>query len=264
MMSTHELLELASLDALGLLDPEERDAFELAFRAAAPAVQAQIRREQARFANVEATLPPVEPPLGLRARVLAAVRDAMQAVAATRAVAGRIFPELRPVTGVSRFWRVAAIGAAAAAVVFGFTTLQMQNDIARINAEVNSNARSDVFRQQFGARFEQSVFDHGIRFVKFVPSDSSVSGKVFLLLDSAKRKGQLFCKDFAVVGDDMELVTLDEKGNVLATVCSFRSAGVGVDHHDLNKELDLENVKSLALRRIGGDGKMTILLTAIL
>jgi len=47
-MTLQEMIELAILDAMGLLDEEERLAFELAFRAAAPPVQAQVRREQTR------------------------------------------------------------------------------------------------------------------------------------------------------------------------------------------------------------------------
>src|SRR5438105_666068 len=103
-MNTHDLLEMASLDAMGLLDPEEREAFERAFRAAPPPLQAQIRREQLRFSAADDILPQVEPPLGLRARVIAAVREAMQTMAGRRAAEAA--PALRSATAVSRFWRV--------------------------------------------------------------------------------------------------------------------------------------------------------------
>ena len=39
-MNTRDLFEAAQLDALGLLDDAERDAFDAAFLAAAPAIQA--------------------------------------------------------------------------------------------------------------------------------------------------------------------------------------------------------------------------------
>ena len=83
-MMTHELMEMASLDAMGLLDPTERETFELAFQAADPALQAQIRREQLRFSRMDDMLPKVSPPLGLRARVIAAVRGAMESVGSRR------------------------------------------------------------------------------------------------------------------------------------------------------------------------------------
>ncbi|QYU70067.1 hypothetical protein J4558_08100 [Leptolyngbya sp. 15MV] len=50
-MPFHDLLEMAVLDTLGLLDEQEQAAFEMAFRSAPPAVQAQVRREQTRFAK---------------------------------------------------------------------------------------------------------------------------------------------------------------------------------------------------------------------
>lgn len=52
-MKTQELIELAVLDAMGLLDEQEREAFDAAFDAAAPAIQAQVRREQTRLSVSE-------------------------------------------------------------------------------------------------------------------------------------------------------------------------------------------------------------------
>lgn len=74
-MSLQELIELAILDAMGLLDEREQASFESAFRTASPSIQAQVRREQTRLSRIEALLPDVTPPAGLRAAVLAAVRE---------------------------------------------------------------------------------------------------------------------------------------------------------------------------------------------
>ena len=63
--NTRDLLEYAALDALGLLDDAEREEFERAFRAASPEVQAMVRREQTRAADIDAILPRVEAPAGL-------------------------------------------------------------------------------------------------------------------------------------------------------------------------------------------------------
>ena len=79
-MKTQELIELAVLDAMGLLDEAEREAFEAGFSSASPAVQAQVRREQTRLCLSEALLPDEEPPAGLRALVVEAVRKAMASV----------------------------------------------------------------------------------------------------------------------------------------------------------------------------------------
>src|SRR5262249_14914584 len=127
VMKTQELLELAALDALGLLDEAEREAFDRAFRAAPPALQAQIRREQTRIAGDDSLLPKVETPMGLKARVLAAWREAVAAVSnrsRTRRLVGAL--TLMPNRGVNPWWRAGAIACAAASLVLavGFFTIK--------------------------------------------------------------------------------------------------------------------------------------------
>jgi hypothetical protein len=56
-MTAYELIEMAVLDALGILDEEERASFERAFAAAAPGLQAQVRAEQARLVDLVDLLP---------------------------------------------------------------------------------------------------------------------------------------------------------------------------------------------------------------
>ena len=80
-MSLQEMIEMAILDAMGLLDEREQSSFESAFRAASPSVQSQVRREQTRLSRIESLLPDVTPPSGLRAAVLTAVRAEMATTA---------------------------------------------------------------------------------------------------------------------------------------------------------------------------------------
>ena len=89
--STRDLIELSLLDAMGLLDDEERAAFERAFAGTSPAVQSHVRREQTRLAQIDFLLPDVEAPAGLRAMVLEAVRKAMAEGAVAKAPAGAAF-----------------------------------------------------------------------------------------------------------------------------------------------------------------------------
>ncbi len=120
-MNTQDLLEHASLDALGLLDEQERTDFETAFRGALPAVQSQVRREQARFAASDSLLPSVEVPAGLKFRVMSAVRDAVQSFNRVEAVRrAEHTPFLRNLMWNSTpLWRAACIGFATATVVLG-------------------------------------------------------------------------------------------------------------------------------------------------
>ena len=89
-MPREELLELASLDALGLLDEFDSAHFTRSFHAAPASVQDEIRRLQASIATDDALLSDEEPAAGLRGRVLGAVQDAMEQEAA----------ELQPIASI--------------------------------------------------------------------------------------------------------------------------------------------------------------------
>lgn len=139
-MNTQELIELAVLDAMGLLDEEEREAFDAAFSAAAPALQAQIRREQTRLSVSADFLPDVEPPAGLRALVLEAVRKAMALPAPRKHRHARAMTlGLLPSRQVSPLWRAASVGFAAAAVVFGLTFLHLRGQFDELAIAVESD-----------------------------------------------------------------------------------------------------------------------------
>ncbi len=269
---TNDLLELASLDVLGLLDAEEREAFERAFRAAPPALQAQIRREQLRVSSMDDLLPAVEPPLGLRARVLAALRDAVQStVPARRDIAGRIVPELAPVRGVNRWWRAGAIGAAAASVVLAFATVQMRYDYNQLVSAERRNQTTDFFFKTFGPRFEQSLFNPSTRFVHFVPAgapaaDGDADGvtKATLVLDSETKKGQLYLKNMSSAGGQYALVIINEQGQETSAVLTFSSAGAGagVERREIER-LDLEGISGLAIIETSGGSAQTLLRTRL-
>lgn len=78
-MTRDELLELAPLDALGLLDEYDALLFSRGFHAAPESVQAEIRELQASVASDETLLPDVPLPAALADRVLTAVRSEVDA-----------------------------------------------------------------------------------------------------------------------------------------------------------------------------------------
>lgn len=256
-MKTHELLEMASLDAMGLLDSDEREAFEAAFRAAPPAIQAQVRREQLRLARMDDLLPEVEVPIGLKARVLAAVREAISTISprsiALSSVQAPVAPALRPVRGVHRFWRAAAVASMAASIVLGFATLRIRNDYQNVTATMASNAASDMFLREFGPRFDQAFFDPSVKLVAFAPAGSGVSprvGKAALLLDSANARGQLFLKDLPVGDNFYELVVISRDGTQSKSIATFRSPEAGINIQMI-EGLSLEGAAQIVIRRIG-------------
>src|SRR5688572_1624157 len=124
-MTVQQLIELSILDAMGLLDEEERLQFESAFRSASPGVQAHVRREQTRLSRIESLLPEVEPPVGLRALVLEAVRAHMASEVTDDGLSSLVIPMARS-RSVSPLWRAGALGLAAASLMLGITTFLFQ------------------------------------------------------------------------------------------------------------------------------------------
>jgi hypothetical protein len=104
LLRREELIEQASLDALGLLDAFEAAHYAKSFHAAPASVQEEIRQLQAEIATDASLLSDEEPPAGLRGRVMGAVMDSIEHE--TR--------ELQPIATIgSRARRVTATGATA-------------------------------------------------------------------------------------------------------------------------------------------------------
>lgn len=239
-MNTQQLIEMAVLDALALLDDEEREDFERSFRSASPDVQAHVRREQTRLCNIESILPDVEPPAGLRAAVLAAVRDEI-ALERDHAVAGRIgrgaaAVQLLPARRVSPLWRAAAVGLATASVVFGATTLWMKGQLGHIEqtiATFDTNASVDNI---LGQEVVRLVSDASVPKVAFRPVNASFGGSASLHLDNERGKAVVFCNQLPpqeegrtytllLVSDDGEqtvLKTFDADGTDKTLVVSIK------------------------------------------
>jgi hypothetical protein len=81
LLRREELIDQASLDALGLLDEAEAAHYARSFHAAPTSVQEEVRQIQAAIAADPQLLSDEEPPAGLRGRVLGAVQDAIEAEA---------------------------------------------------------------------------------------------------------------------------------------------------------------------------------------
>jgi len=245
-MKTHELLELASLDALGLLDEHEREAFDQAFAMATPAVQAQIRREQGRITRAEQYLPEVEAPVSLRAKVLAAVQQAMEAVTGSRRASASI-PSLLPSRGVSPAWRGAAVACAAAALVFGFAGLRIYNDVKDVNSFLQSNQIADSFSQNFGPRFIKVFMAKDTKFVNFAPiaEDAQIRGTARLMVDPKTHTGYLYCADLPKAPGTYSLVVVDGQGRVGRALVKFEARGPVVEQ--TIKGLKIESDESLAI-----------------
>lgn len=193
-MKTQELIELAVLDAMGLLDEQEREAFDSAFAAAAPAIQAQVRREQTRLSVSEHLLPDVEPPAGLRAMVLEAVRKAM---ALPTTAGGRhrhmraLSLGLTPSRQVSPIWRAASVGFAAAAVTFGVTFLINLGEFDRLAKAVESDRLLSDMQGAVGSSYVVSLLtDSQTEARTLVPMPGVTRGEARLWINPTWGEGE--------------------------------------------------------------------------
>jgi hypothetical protein len=219
-MTTRDLLEQASLDALGLLDEQERAEYEASFRAADPEIQAQIRREQIRFADLTDLLPPVEAPAGLRARVLAAVRDAIAAVSSPRATggaAGRIGGPAfagRMIFNTAPVWRAACIGFATATVVLSVFFIWMSQEAHRIQSMITSDNIAEFLQQNAGPNALEILASENLRDYAFIPAAADYSAlSARLLVDPDKGNAVLFCKNLPQINGSYRLVIESTDGS---------------------------------------------------
>ena len=176
-ISREELLELASADALGVLDEVDSARFEKAFLAATPSVQAEVRAHQDRIACAPDLLASEQPPASLRlktlARVAAAVEENAAAPIATigpararaegrgsidrdaivREILERTALERRPTQHV---WRAAALFLFAALVVALYFESQQRQISARLMDFVDRRLVDDARR---AVALASSTFD---------------------------------------------------------------------------------------------------------
>lgn len=263
-MNTRELFEMASLDVLGLLDEQEREAFEIAFRQASPAIQAQIRREQLRFSEIESSLPDVQPPAGLRARVVAAVRDAIAAVR-TEPIA-TIGPNPRVAYSSAPLWRAACIGFASASLVLGGFFYKVSEHNKTITDSLTSTALIEQIRRlsESGADWRETIAAPGLKLVDFAPTAQDadpVGPELFarIFFNPEKKEAILICEGLPIDSNDYKLII---KGSEDSKPVEF-PATPGLVQVTL-KSIDLEGLDGFEIQApVAADGiEPTVLLRA--
>lgn len=259
-MTNHELLELASLDAMGLLEPSEREAFELAFASANPSVQAAVRRDQLRVTELAGTLPGVETPPGMKARVLSALRVAMaeakQSVglrlAGNSGSAPAAIPTIEGVAQVHRWWRTAAISAVAASIVLAIGMQQIRSEVRATDRQIVSNELSDMFRKDFGLQFSEMLTDPQTDLVAFsTQAKGSIRPRAALIISKDTRHAYLFTRNLPASDTGYELIAVSEGGRSARVLTTIAGSGTNLTAPHGIENLVLAAGETLTLRRIG-------------
>lgn len=222
-LSLRAILELASLDALGLLEEDERRQFDASFRALPDHLREHVRREQARFADIQHMLPIVEPPERLRARVLAAVAGeaaSEQAILGTLDASGVTIARSH---GVSRLWRAVAIGSVAAVLGLGVVLAQMFSNVARIDAASRQMQIDHYISRTFGPAFLNDAGHARSTWVKL--SARAGSGPNYpggsLLINRASNNAHLVVTNLPEAEGRYQLIGIDPQSGARRVLHTF-------------------------------------------
>jgi len=267
-MNTMDLIELAVLDALGMLDADESSAFNAAFEASPASVRDRVVAEQARLADLEALLPQTSPDPALRQQVIAAVREAMLADAVAKAseAEDNHVLQIRKSQGVNRFWRIGAIAGVAAAMAFGVAFWQSSLRYNALSDRFESNLALQGAINAYGADSRDVLLrPHLVTNVQFTPVDRASSVEVTLEYLQDKTLGFLHCGGL-VMAENVEyaLVVLDSNNQIGRTIRQFSPTTTQLSTQRL-EALALEAGMQLALVSVNlVDGSKQLMATTTL
>jgi hypothetical protein len=227
-MSREELLELAALDAFGLLDEYEAALYTRSFHHATAAIQETITQFQAEITSDPQLLPDVEPGPELRDRVLEAVSKAIEAESVSLeplALIGRGRRETRDASarigiGVAgQFWRAATFVLAGALVVALYFGIQIYDrNEAMVDFVVNKATREVIEEKLPDLSVEQFITDPSCIYrVLETPSADTTDPLAMLFIN--KDTGEALLIALRLPGDspNLTLTAADESGDVFSS-----------------------------------------------
>ncbi|MHC4989901.1 MAG: hypothetical protein ACYTGC_02880 [Planctomycetota bacterium] len=249
-MTREELLELAALDAYGLLDDYESALYTRCFHHAPATVQDEILELQAELAGSTALLSDELPPADLRRRVLEAVAQAVELensrLAPIASIGGQRpspayvggEPEKRSVSrllfgGSGGFWRAAAFVLCGAVIVLASFQIQQQRYQQLAFELMMSGRTQDGVREIIGPGFQRYV-NHPDRRSRAMgpPVDPTYSGIANLMYIEPLTGGPDAAADAFVLAmgipesDEPYTIVLVNGDGEREEISTFRSNGV--------------------------------------
>ena len=195
-----QLIELAVLDAHGLLEPIESDLFNRSFHDAPASVQDEIIQMQREFAIDESLLPVDTPPASLKQQVLQAVaqtadkeaqRLAPLALIGARASAAQGQLGRKP----TYFWRTAAMILFGVAVVLGIMTVDANRRATKItHVAMNLDATSTI-TDAIGSEFKSFIDNPYCTITRLERELGNQDGYIRVATNERFGNGYVFCLD---------------------------------------------------------------------
>ena len=188
-MSRIELLELAALDAYGLLDEFEIDLFAAGFDQSLPELQDEAMELQAALAADQSLLTGEEPLSTLRQRVLDRVAEAIEKQAPIATIGPRPLSverthrQRQAVGSSAQLWRAAAFVLAAASIVMAYfytEAYRNNHEIAMLAIDKNTNAQLE---SEIGPTFKEFLFASNVDQVDLVPTAANGAARGSVLVN---------------------------------------------------------------------------------
>lgn len=228
-MTRQELIELAALDALGLLDDYEASLYTRSFHHAPAAVQDELIELQAKITTDPILLSNEQPSDDLRERVLdylnrqielsatellplATIGPGVAAASSAAALADHDRDVIGRINFSSAGWRVATfvlIGVVAVMGYFYANAIKEHNTLARLALADNTDARLE---QMLGPTVRDYIFSqHSMRIVFAAPETPTI-GRAVLFFHEGEQEGLLVVELPRSDTDAYELTMIDNEG----------------------------------------------------
>ncbi|MEM0983112.1 MAG: hypothetical protein AAGI17_04075 [Planctomycetota bacterium] len=238
-----QLFEQAVLDAMGVLEHDELEEFEQAWRDAPVELKRQLVRQQAFLTDLQDLLPEVDPPAVLRERVLVSVRRAMEEASASRsggaarrsvthgsgeasrAVSGRtaapgssLFRGRR----VHHLWRAVALGLAVAVVGLGTLQTYMARQISR----ARDVAAFGVIIDELGPEHVYDfLMDPNTERLALTPTAAAGDATAVLWRSADGESGRVIASGLKASNGGYRVVALDDRGRIERQLAELQADG---------------------------------------
>lgn len=197
----NQLIELAILDAYGLLDSIESDLYNSAFHEAPVALQEEIIGLQEALALDDALLPKEVPPAKLKKQVIKAVAEAADKEANRLAPLALIGARTNKIgltslaTKQILFWRATAMVFLGAAIVLAILSISTQKRVSKITEIALNTNTADAISEIAGARFLSFINNPYCYVTQFERHSGDTPGYIRIAVHERTGEGYIIAVD---------------------------------------------------------------------
>jgi|ETNmetMinimDraft_25_1059894.scaffolds.fasta_scaffold54657_2 hypothetical protein len=238
-----QLIELAVLDAYGLLEPIESDLFNRSFHDAPATIQDEIIRMQRDFALDESLLPADMPRASLKQLVLNSVAKAAdkeaQRLSPLALIGARasVAKSQQATSAATYFWRTAALILFGISVVLGIIVVDTKREATKItNIALNNDATSTILSYS-GKDFESFINNPYCQVFKFIENCTN-SNPAYLRVAMNERDGGGYVLGLDLKTGSEFIVQGTKKDGTVIELARFTADGPIVGKNfDISKDL---------------------------